>query len=194
MLKIVHLGNKTGKISPDTGMTPDHVSEHSVITTDSFDESLRYLIEENADILLVDRDFSAIRPEELPRVRGAGFHPVCIIWPPDEDVDLIKSSFISSDIKKDPEKPSSAEPQSSHDLIWKKNQELAERVDALEAVVRSLLTALSHYDLAYEAYTGDDAWQLIMKGIPSVDRIPDVFPDDDESEEDGEYFDPTDGN
>jgi hypothetical protein len=191
MHKIVFLGKKPG--DGTSGIDGNQPAD-SIIHAESFAESLRYLTEKEADILLVSRDSSSVRPDDLLRIRESGLCPVCIIWPPDEDLVPIISRFALSDTRRTGEEIVSDSDQSEKEILIHQNQELCRRIHSLEAMVRSLLTALSRYDLSYEAYTADDAWQLIMQGIPGVDRIGDEFEDDEQSDEEDELYDGTDGN
>jgi hypothetical protein len=76
-------------------------------------------------------------------------------------------------------------------MLLKENEELSGRVTALESVVRSLLSALSQYEPAAEAYADNaDAWEIIMKTMPAADMMPeDTVPLEDDYDGDDDIMD-----
>ncbi len=75
------------------------------------------------------------------------------------------------------------------------NQRLKAKITILNGVIKSLLTALSQYDLTYGEFTGeDDAWNLLMQSLPAAEALPDILPSGGEDgEAEDEDDDGTDG-
>jgi len=153
------------------------------------DEAVQAIRDGKADILLVGRDFPAIELKDLTHLWQAGSRPAFMIWPPDD----LLTSLCNAEIHDQgtSESVGDSEEETEYEHLVRENRVLSDRITTLEAAIRSLVTALSHYDLSYEAFTGDDAWQLIMDGLPAAERM-DAEPYEDEYDE--EMDDGTDGN
>lgn len=165
--------------------------EKCYIVADSFHELFNLLKEGEGHIVVISRDAPGFGREELFRLRDLDENEsICFIWPPDDTLSAIISSLSTpAGIEMSGEQISNPDQSGEQNLIVR-NQELTERITALEAVVRSLLTALSQFDLSYEAYTGEeDAWKLIMRGLPAAELSPDDFLEDESGEIDEEYDD-----
>ena len=142
------------------------------------------------DILLISRDVTDLDETELLHLSTVDYQ--MIIWPPDHLLLPLISHLASQNPQNiEDESPIDQLVQSSEELI-RKNLELTTRITALEAVVRSLIAALSQYDPAIEAYAGEkDAWELMMLGLPAAGLPPEEYLDEeeyidsDENEEDG---------
>ena len=192
MNKIILLGTSAVQIarSEYSGQ-----SENPFIYIDSFSESLDYLKEGKAEIFLVSRDAPDVTREGLSRLlEQAGDQTVCIIRPSDIELRSFIRKFLLCDPEDAKEELINVCKPSEEGNLTRKNHELTRRIRSLEAVVRSLLTALSQYDLSYEAYTGDeDAWKLFMQGMPAAELPPDEFFDDEYDNPD-ENYDESEGN
>ncbi len=157
-------------------------SDCPFIIADTVADARYWLDSQVSDILLISRDMVDINEAEILQIFTDNHRT--IIWPPDHLIEsLIR--LLTGSLSEFSEEESIIDTfiQSSEILI-KKNQDLTTRITALEGAVRSLLSALSQYDPAAEAYTGDnDAWNLIMQGLPTAGLDSEEYPE-------GEYDDP----
>nr|WP_319538351.1 hypothetical protein [uncultured Methanospirillum sp.] len=158
--------------------------EDRFVPVESLKKAVEYLQSSDAAGLIISRDRQDISPDDLVTlVQALSSSRFLLLWPPDEMMRVVRPV---PSVEKE-EKEGSDDPESLHARI----AILEARNASLEASMKTLVAALSQCDPWPEAYAGDeDAWELIMQGIPVADQDAEDFGDtgDDEgSDEDEEY-------
>lgn len=175
---MIILGKTAGGIAhPILKNQPDY----PLIIADTFKKAMEILDGEMGDALLVSRDFSDISEDDLAGITRNS--PIfTLIWPPDSLIEPFIWKFLQDFSREPVMDPDINELVQSTRVLIRENEDLTRRIGSLEAVVRSLISALSQYEPVTEAYAdNEDAWNIIMKNMPSAG----VFPEDSDSERDG---------
>jgi hypothetical protein len=158
-----------------------------VTSADSFNTAREIMAGEADHILVVSRDFTGLSESDLSEL--CRIIPLSsLIWPPDAFIGPVIRTLLEST------KKTAAGDQDMCGLQGARthateNDELKKRVNALEGVVRSLLSALSQYEPAAEAYADhEDAWEMILSSVPSAEVNPEDADHAADEEEDGEDY------
>jgi len=130
----------------------------------SITEAFEHLQKGNAEGLIISREWKDIPADELVNLVQKGSSWFLLLWPPDEVlVNFIR--FIG--IQRRPENEHAPDDMKE---LHARIASLESRNTSLEASVRTLLAALSQCDPLPEAYAGDEnAWELILQGVPVAD-------------------------
>ncbi|WP_319580108.1 hypothetical protein [uncultured Methanospirillum sp.] len=159
--------------------------EDRFVPVESLKKAVEYLKSNDAAGLIISRDRQDISPDDLVTlVQALGSSRFLLLWPPDEMMRVIRPV---PSVEKE-EKEGSDDPESLHTRI----AILEARNASLEASMKTLVAALSQCDPWPEAYAGDEnAWELIMQGIPVADLDAEDFGDtgDDEGSDEEEEYD-----
>lgn len=184
MLRIITLGTSA---KPSAFLSDGRYPDCHFIPVGTLDEAENMMNREEGGILLIWRDFFNPNRDEISRLLNSAPYPV-ILWPSDQHLDLLLSHLCV-------EHPDNPELCSNSEEIIEKTKNLAQenevfrrRIAVLEGSIRSLISALSQYEPAAEAYTTDeDAWEMIMKNIPTAEINPEEpdIEDNEYSEDEG---------
>jgi hypothetical protein len=177
MHKIIILGKTASKIAES--LCPK-LPDCPVIITETPAQAGKMLEEMKGDTLIISRDASDISDEDLIRLIDNTALST-LIWPPKSRIEPFIRHFIQAHSEDVEEEPVIHELIEGTEVLLQKNQELTDRITSLQSVVRSLLSALSQYEPAAEAYADhEDAWGIIMNNMP----VADLMPNDEEIGED----------
>ena len=172
------------------GKNPDGLEENPtgdkhenwLVPVESLIKAVEYLQSNDAAGLIISRERHDISPDDLVTlVQALGSSRFLLLWPPDEMMKVVRPVTVKREMKDE-----SDDPESLHARIVI----LEARNASLEASMKTLVAALSQCDPWPEAYAGDeDAWELIMQGIPVADKDAEDFGDtgDDEGSSEEEY-------
>jgi len=179
-LPIFILGNTGGGLEEN----PTGDKENRYVPVESLKVAVEYLQNSDAAGLIISRDRQDISSDDLVSlVQALGSSRFLLLWPPDEMMKVVR---LMQSVEK-AEKDGSDDPESLHARI----AILEARNASLEASMKTLVAALSQCDPWPEAYAGDeDAWELIMQGIPIADQDAEDFGntgDDEGSDEEEDY-------
>ncbi len=158
-LPILMLGNTGGGL--DENPTSD--KENWLVPVESLIKAVEYLQSSDAAGLIISRERHDISPDDLVTlVQALGSSRFLLLWPPDEMMKVVRPVTLKKVMKDELD-----DPENLHDKI----AILKARNASLEASMKTLVAALSQCDPWPEAYAGDeDAWELIMQGIPVADK------------------------
>ena len=180
-LPILILGNTGGGLEEN----PTGDKENRFVPVESLLKAVEYIQSSDAAGLIISRDRQDISPDDLVTlVQALGSSRFLLLWPPDEMMRVIRPV---PSVEKE-EKEGSDDPESLHAII----AILEARNASLEESMKTLVAALSQCDPWPEAYAGDEnAWELIMQGIPVADLDVEDFGDtgDDEGSDEEEEYD-----
>lgn len=185
--KIIFLGKDA---SPIASSLTSYQTEIELIYADTLAKVRMHADPADGAILLISRDMENLTEEDLLSISDLYFQ--LIVWPPDDVIPALIRIVAARGRDLSAAEPVIDTLVQSSEILLKKNQELSGRITALEAVVRSLLAALSQYDPAVEAYAGEeDAWELMMQGLPAAGQAPEEYSEEeyDDSDEDMEEDD-----
>lgn|GEM_PF-6358870 len=175
-LPILILGNVPGRLEENP---TDDKQENRFVPVESLIKAIEYLQSNDAAGLIISRERHDISPDDLVTLLQAlGSSQFLLLWPPEEIMKVVRPITVKKEMKDESNDPENL--QSRIAILEARNA-------SLEALMKTLVAALSQCDPWPEAYAGDeDAWELIMQGIPVADLDAEDFGDTGDDEGSGE--------